>query len=370
MTGTNTPQPVASSKNPQAFSNGNDSKQKTLLRNYRPKEEWFEQIFVELENFLDLNEEVREKIWKYQLKHHHRLAARISTKPGGGDRYPDSEYILKGVLRSKQGNRPMTGCKTKNRNRTKYTYYRVSEGRTAPKDNDVFSKLVPAQMLEDAALDVLKQAMSSCGDIHPTVMAVLEEDEKSLSSDRDELPNLQRERRATEDIIDFYVNDMAMLGSDALRRKTEPLRLKLLDLNQRIETAERAVVKKPNVRVVAQMVEQKCREVAASLEGMSRIQKRWLVQSLVSKMEVDLETRETTMEVCMPSWALTGNATDSVCAVPISDYRTFKGANTEWAIPLGVFHCVQHIVKRHACMRCSRALPVSTEAQQSRLIAA
>ena len=66
--------------------------------------------------------------------------------------------------------------------------------------------------------------------------------------------------------IDFYVKQMAFLGTEGVRGKTDSLRRKLLDLSRRI------------------------------------------------KVVVDLETREAVMEVPMPLWAI---GTDrNVIAVP------------------------------------------------------
>jgi hypothetical protein len=352
--GANTPQPVSDDGKGKSKASTKPSKKHALLK-YRPKEEWFEQIFPDLQNFLGLDEKVRERIWSYQKEHHERLAAQLPRKPGG-DRYPESEYILKGVLRSKQGDHRMTGCKSKNRHGTVFSYYRVVRGRTHPKSDSVFNRMVPSGLLEDAAMQVLRQAISSYDDIRPTIVSVLQQDQQSLASDRDDLPKLRRERQAVEDSIDFYVKDMAVLGVDAVRRKADPLRHKLIDFGHRIEAAERALLKeKPNVSAVADSVERRCGELASSLAGMSRLQVRTLLQSLVPKMVVDLETRETEMEVAMPSWVIDNDVTLGICADGGLSRQTSNCANQNWAIPLGTFRCQQQHVNRKQCMVCSRS---------------
>ena len=128
---------------------------------------------------------------------------------------------------------------------------------------------------------------------------------------------MKRERQVLNDQIDFYVNQMGMLGTQEVSQKTDPLRNKLRDVRNRIEMVERlATSSRINVEEIVERVKKNCTKIMESLEGLGRLQLRHLLQGLIKKIVVDLDTRETTMEVHMPSWMVNSdsNVIERVCA--------------------------------------------------------
>lgn len=73
-------------------------------RRIRPKNEWVEQHHPQMENFL--GDELRELAIAYQARY---LTDRTSPRSLRKDKHVDSSFILKGMLKSKQGGHPMTG---------------------------------------------------------------------------------------------------------------------------------------------------------------------------------------------------------------------------------------------------------------------
>ena len=58
-----------------------------------------------------------------------------------------------------------------------------------------------------------------------------------VSANEDDDPVIRR----LEDQIDFYVGEMALLGKEGVKHKTEGLRRKLLQISTRIEVAQRSL---------------------------------------------------------------------------------------------------------------------------------
>jgi hypothetical protein len=265
---------------------------------------------------LELDPATTGVVRRWQRDNQKRLAARITLKPVG-ERYPDSDFILRGVLWSKQGNYKMTGCRSKGSAGYTHRYYRVNRGRTHPVDNDVFAKAVPAGMLEDAAMQVLQDATSTFTDFGPAVRAVVGEELMAVTADAETIDKLRQDRQTLQDKIDFYIDEMAILGKEGVKRKTDPLRRDLLDTNTRIDVAERhAESSKPDVGEIVNVVKANCTRILTSFNGLSRLQIRHLLQALVTRVTVDLETREAVMEVHMPTWAIQpqDHVVDPVCA--------------------------------------------------------
>jgi hypothetical protein len=345
-------------------------RKKKPLAHFRPEIEWYEQVFPNLHDYLGLESITMSVVKRWQRDNQKRLAAQLPLK-SGGDRYPETDFILRGVLRSKQGDHLMSGCRMKNGAGYEYRYYRVTQGRTNPKTNDVLSKLVPAEMLEEAAMQVLKDALSTFTDIEPVVRAVVEEEAAMLTGDVQNIEKLKKERQALEHQIDFYVEEMSLLGDEGVRHKTAPLRRKMLDISARIDVARQAAESSTlDVGETVRAVEASCRQVLTSFDTLTRSQIRHLLRALIKRTVVDLETREAVMEVHMPLWAVkpTKNIVDAVCADDTNFQIGGDGAYAPPAIKIALFTCVSQRVEMRFCMACTRS--ASPAGGESRTIAA
>lgn len=338
---------------------GEEKAEKEPLSQYRSQKDWFEKKYDVLDDYLGLEPALKQQIVQWQRGEMERLAAKI-VKKAIPDPYPESDFILKGLLYSKQGDYRMTGCKMRQPwGQWEYRYYRVNRGSTHPKKGCIISRCIPADMLENAAISVVQEAVSSYDGYVPVVRAVMDEERQSKIRDKEDVKKLVKEREAVEDTIEFYVRDMiGVLGIEAVRQKTEPMREELMELNRRIAVAKSVeYVEQPLVAVTAEAVEAKCRELASSLAGMERMQVRNLLHVMMGKAVVDLETRETEFEVRMPSWALSKSF--DVCAPETSQPQFFGCAYEGLTVPLGRFRCEHFRVKQKPCMTCKR-VPRST----------
>jgi hypothetical protein len=118
---------------------------------------------------------------------------------------------------------------------------------------------------------------------------------------------------------------------------------------------------KMDVEEIVGLVKKNCNRIMTSLDGLNRIQIRRLVHGLIKRMVVDLETREATMEVHMPSWMIKPNSDiiDSVCAENASCQPGVFCATNDYSIPIATYSCVAQRVENKFCMDCHRTSSVA-----------
>ena len=329
---------------------------KPPLSSYRPANEWYVQLFPVLDDYIELDPVVKKAARAWQQSEMIRLASRTALRPGG-DRYPDSDFILKGVLRSKQGLHKMRGCRLKKKTKN-YRYYRVCNAWTCPTAGSVLGKLVPADMVEEAAIGVLKLALSSYPDLKSTILKVLSDELMVANASDGAIESLKNNRKALREKIEFYVESMiSVMGSEDVKRKTAPLIEQLSQLDQKIALLED---RKNDEELLSptemcDRLETRCKEMLNSIDEMDREQVRHLLTNVVTDMTVDMATRDTTLSVRLPSWAISG--AHELCAVDGASQCPSNSAYLSGDIKLGSFHCKQTTKYRPFCMECRRSSP-------------
>jgi hypothetical protein len=322
------------------------------LKKYRPEADWHEQIFPELTDFLRLDEAVLERVRQWQMQYHRRRASRISALPGGG-RYPDSAFFLRGILRTKQFDLAMCGSTVKGYKNKPYRYYVVRES-----SHKVRRTTIPAEALEKEIIEVLGDVFENVVEVEQVVRDVVHEQSASTSFDAQTIVRLKQEQKALQDQYDLYIENVGFIGKEKTKEKIDILRRKINDINNRISAAEDAESRANiDVEEIVKQVKVHCESVLASLDQMSPKDKRCLLQGVVRRMVVDLETRDVSLDLQLPSWMLKSddsNGLVEVCAVATIPQDCRNGANHNWSIPIASYHCVQQRVKRKVCTKCSR----------------
>ena len=77
-------------------------------------------------------------------------------------------YVLKGILRSKQGGHPMTG-RTLGKQSNKIRYYAVHRGFTVPAGERTLRRLIPAMALEKAVSEMVRDLLIRAPDLRGVV---------------------------------------------------------------------------------------------------------------------------------------------------------------------------------------------------------
>jgi hypothetical protein len=269
---------------------------------YRPRDQWKWQPYPLLADYLsdemkELARVMHEK--EFAKQHEKALAPQVKRKPGG-DKHADSPFILKDLLRSKQGNRPMTGRRTGPKN-DRRRYYAVSRGTHIPKMGSMLGRLIPAEPLEQAVLSMVKDVLLDVPNLRQRIERSIEQQRQTLDTKRQNLAPMLAER----DEIAEQLRDALKLGPSSrklMKQQFDQWEARLAALEQDIAMAETSASGTPELDVegIVQAVTDRLAHMAASLDGLPPAAVRNLIGTLVSRLEVDLETREVEMDIALP----------------------------------------------------------------------
>ena len=136
-------------------------------RRRRPYEQWMLRQDPALADFLP--EHLREPM---RIAIEADLQRRAASKPRSKDRHRQSTFILKDILRSRQGGHRLTGRIGGKRNQVRY--YQISKARSSPRSDHPLKAFIPAEPLERAILAVLREVMANRPDVRGAVERALQ----------------------------------------------------------------------------------------------------------------------------------------------------------------------------------------------------
>jgi hypothetical protein len=269
----------------------------------RRRAEWHQTNEDRLDDLLehDLKHLARAK----QDQHLDAQAAGRSPKPIR-DRHRQSEYFLKGVLRSKQGDFPMTG-RSAGRRKPRTRYYAVGRAYSAPTADRVMQKMVPAEPIEQAVLRLLQVILTFKSDMKDAIRTSVRQQTEEWQTDHSAIANLRAEREATQRKLEFIIDELEEVGRDALKVKTDRLQAKIRSLDERIRNASAGSQRHVgNEAELVDRVTDRLAEIGSSLGDLPPLATRRLIAAFVTRAVVDLETRHVELEIRLPEWALSG----------------------------------------------------------------
>ncbi len=266
----------------------------------RPRAEWIETEHEQLQELLD------EDIRASAIERHHQVletqAAGRMPKPNR-DRHTQSEFFLKGILVTKQGNHPMTGRRTGTKPYRR-RYYGIAKSRLLAIRDPVCRKLVPAAPIEQAVLGMLSMLLSRKDDLTRDVRALVERVARRESEPGEELAKLKRERDAAMRKVLFALEHLDDVGQDATKELTQRLETRVRTLDAEIKRLTGTTSSPLNVEQTVKRVTRDLTNLGNSIDGLSPAALRDLVAVFVSRAVVDLETRHVELELRLPEWAL------------------------------------------------------------------
>jgi hypothetical protein len=322
----------------------------------RPREDWMEIMYPLLAEFLG---DLRAKAVAWQAGELSKQALGVAANPGSKDRHADSPYILKGLLRSAQGNHPLTG-RTLGKRDAKYRYYAVHRGFTVPKVERTLRRLIPAKPLEQVVLEAVRETLGHAPELRERILALVEKQQQDRAGDAGDLKKLERERDRIRTQIEVAIDILGEAGREAAESKLRQLRTKLEQINGRIQKAlEASPTIKGDAAAIADQIVLSLSKLGQRLDGMPSNLLRQLLAALISKLVVDLDTKNVEIELALPDWAtLTKlNADGDVCLESTFARRCSYQANQENAAKIAVYYC-HGIDRRHlrlpGCFDCKR----------------
>ena len=278
----------------------------------RPRSEWFIQDQPLMADFLDdadLCDRVKvehERIWAHRWD-----ADRVKQSKS---RHKGSDYLLTGLLHAKQDGEPLVGVLC-GRVGKKVRYYRHRRGRRGYVKGSVFNRMIAAQPLEAAVIDLVGRVLTSDQDALRDRIARLVETEIAKAGPTDELAELRQRREQVRRKTDLIVSSLDEETLADAQQHLDRLRAERRSLDEQIAAAEgAAALGSVDPIAVADAVLIQLRQMTANVGQMPPFALRELIGTVVSGVVIDMETRAAEVELMLPL-GVTAAATDGHDAV-------------------------------------------------------
>jgi hypothetical protein len=317
-------------------------------RRRRPYEQWMVRQDPALADFLP--EHLREPM---RIAIEADLQRRAASKPRSKDRHRQSTFILKDILRSRQGGHRLTGRIGGKRGQVRY--YQISRARYSPRSDHPLKAYIPAEPLEHAILAVLREAMANRPDVRGAVERALKKraaQQDQGSTDRASLEKeLNRRQRQIATAID------SLTGDDAADRPIQERMARYRQDVSRLTTALRATPLPPVEidpdsianRIAAEMADLSENFFQDDLETV-----RQIVGLLVGRMEVDLRTKDVEIDLHIPDWLAASLSRQSAMGLDavLASKRCNETHSSE-GVKIATYRCRQ-TPTRPVCVDCHR----------------
>jgi hypothetical protein len=308
----------------------------------RPRNEWIEIEHPMLRDYLgDLRD--RASAWqKEQLTKQDR--SRLKTR-SSKDRHVGSSYFLKGILKSTDGHR-LTGRTVGN---PKTRYYAIHRGFTTPKLDKTMRRLIPAEQLERAVLDMVRAMILETPGLKDRLVAQIEIQRKQNNAAATDLTKLEKERAKLAQQIEFVIDSLGSVGQQAAKAKLQQLESKLTAVTEQIERARStAKTDERSAEAVADDMIAKLTKVAGTLQAFPMPALRSLLMTLIDRLEVNMATKGIQITLAIPA----DMGANALC---LEDKSVQKSVNqAQMKIPLESAECSYRRIDRTPCFDCRR----------------
>jgi hypothetical protein len=197
----------------------------------------------------------------------------------------------------------MTG-RTQGTKEKPYRYYTPSSSKAGPSSDVTLRRTVPAEPIERAVLDAI-QATLSHPNVRDQIVEIMNQQEAERMQESSVISQMKREQEKLQGQIEFVIEELGVVGKDAAKRKIQELETRLAVLNDRIASAQtpRKTKSPAEIELEADKIASRLARLSSKFGLFNAYGLRELIASMVTRLEVDLETRELTMEFALPSWA-------------------------------------------------------------------
>ncbi len=268
----------------------------------RPSEEWIWDDEPMLKDFLEPRVRelaiVQQDIW---------LAAKAGgyTPKFDRDRHRDSKYILKNILTAKQNGSPLTG-QLRGRKPNWKRYYAVSHSFHRPKQADrVLRKAVLAKPLEELILNVVRITLLSAPALRTTLKREIDNAMRATGDVGLRMKKLTEQLADLKRQVDFVIKNVSAIGEDESAVRLATLKRQRDEVQQTL-SAEQAsgAIAVEDADTVADRLVVMLSTAGKAMDLRCQPALRSLLQTLVAKAEVDLETGNLDLELRLPKSAL------------------------------------------------------------------
>lgn len=223
------------------------------------------------------------------------------------DPAPHSEFLLKGILTSKQGGLPMTG--TISGRDSQYRHYRVAP-RTAPSEKgSSLRRRIPAGAIETEVLGHVRGVLLADPTLERTIADALGAEYRQIETRGQGRAELLREQDQIAEQIASLMAGEKTWGRSVMEAGLSKLGPRLEQIKRELSATVEVPRRTPEqIREEARRVVAELRSKTEAFDALPRPMLRDLIASLFSSLTIDLETCELNMEMRLPDWAMTKTA--------------------------------------------------------------
>jgi hypothetical protein len=244
--------------------------------------------------------------------------------------------------------------------RPKVRYYHINKARSSPRTDHPLKAFIPAAPLEQAILSVVREVMANRPNIRDAVERALEKraaEQNHTSTDRASLEKeLNRRQRQIGSAID------ALIGDETADRPINERLARYREDVSRLTAALRAVPQPPieiDIGTVADRITAEMADLSKFFLGDDLQTVRQIVGPLVGRMEVDLTTKETEIDLQVPDWmaaSLSRQPTMGLDAMLAS--KRFNETHPSEGVKIATYRC-ERKPTRPICVECHRVRPAA-----------
>lgn len=318
----------------------------------RPLDEWFIQDQPLMTGFLD--DDVR----KLAMAEHEKLWQRrgdVDRQKQSKSKHKTSEYLLSGLLFAKQDGEGLVGVLC-GRVGHKVRYYRHRRGRRGYRKGSVCNRVLPAEPLEKAVLDVVQEVLTDLPTLREQILKVATE-QSAVTDDGVALEELRACREQLRKRTELIVSTLDAETLADARPELERLRLERRSLDDQIaakESAAQARTVNPvelTERIVATLA-----DLSVKMKTLPTFAMKQMLATVVEKVVVDMESKEVEIFLATPSSLVIPqqNGTDAMRLVTTSASSTSDETHQRHVVRLAIVDC--HYVKlpTSVCFECRR----------------
>jgi hypothetical protein len=180
----------------------------------------------------------------------------------------------------------------------------------------------------------------------------------------DNVQQLRKDRERLQQQVDFIIDQLGTLGPELTKKKLTDCRAQLFELDQLIKNTDaprHRPVSDPE-KLVSSLLAQ-LDDLNGSFDKLPMPSLRRLLGLLISRLTVDLETREIEMELALPSAVVMDSAPNNLTMCLDDSMACLTGIEAHGEmVPLSRFSCsygqplspIHHGLKAKGCFKCSR----------------
>ncbi|MGC4033599.1 MAG: recombinase family protein [Tepidisphaeraceae bacterium] len=311
----------------------------------RPRDEW---VLVDqplLREFLP--EEIRRAALPYIQKRYDKdaVTAKQAERSKKKNKHDDNPYVLSHLLHSKQTGHPMRGDTSARKlvgRRKSYRYY-FDYSSASKALNGLVARRIPAEPIEEAVIPVVFKTLLDQDWVIDRVRQHIESIEDSTPDVDQQRTALENEKAEITQRLKRVHKTSQSLSDEDLEAIVSDDNLRLSAIRRELERLSQKQAQKPPTadEAVASVVERLMALPTDWKSWPSHLLKDFL-KSVVSNLQIDLETLEVSMHVCVPTVRV-----DFTSAWPSS-----PDTNHGNALRIDKINCTcGSVTKRFACKR-------------------